>query len=203
MMTDEIVNRVMRLVMQGLAEHEDQDLTDRVSLESFTSTLRERLNDYVILARKDAHLSQPQPVAQGEAVVRDAALECARRCYGYWKGAEEMDYFDKHLTSPGIAYTIDMVEGILRNKLLATPTIPTGHRVVPDDLLTVALEANDMCRSAFQVAERVATQYSTVYAGTNFGALHEQLKKSLDRQHQVLKPYREAELAASPSAGGV
>jgi hypothetical protein len=67
-----------------------------------------------------------------------------------------------------------------------------------NDLLAVALEANDMCRSAFQVAERVATQYATVYAGANFGALHEQLRASLDRQHKILSPYRHAMLAAAP-----
>jgi len=66
-----------------------------------------------------------------------------------------------------------------------------------NDLLAVALEANDMCRSAFQVAERVATQYAAVYAGTNFGALHEQLKSSLDRQHKILSPYRKAMLAVT------
>lgn len=76
------------------------------------------------------------------------------------------------------------------------PPLPEG---VSEDLLTVALEANDLCRSAHAVAERVATQYATVYAGTNFGALHEQLNASLKRQHEVLAPHR-ARLAAK---GGV
>lgn len=80
------------------------------------------------------------------------------------------------------------------------PGAPPLAEGVSEDLLTIALEANDLCRSAHAVAERVATQYATVYAGTNFGALHEQLNASLKRQHEVLAPHR-ARLAARGEKG--
>jgi hypothetical protein len=54
------------------------------------------------------------------------------------------------------------------------------------DVLAMLKEANELCRSAHAVAERIATQYGTVCAGVNFGALHERLNRSLIAQHAVL-----------------
>lgn len=61
-------------------------------------------------------------------------------------------------------------------------------------LIAVALEANELCRSAHAVAERIATQYSTIYAGTDFGALHGSLNASLPRQHAALSQYQKRAL---------
>lgn len=83
-----------------------------------------------------------------------------------------------------------------------TPQPPAPARVEVDSLLAVALEANDLMRSAHAVAERVSTQYATVYAGTNFGALHECLNSALVRHHEVLRPFRLAALAPQADLAG-
>lgn len=86
--------------------------------------------------------------------------------------------------------------------LYTTPQPPAPARVEVDSLLAVALEANDLMRSAHAVAERVSTQYATVYAGTNFGALHECLNSALVRHHEVLRPFRLAALAPQADLAG-
>jgi len=47
-------------------------------------------------------------------------------------------------------------------------------------------EANGLCRSAWQVSNRISTEYSTQELGTNFDALADNLYKSLLRQHEVI-----------------
>lgn len=51
---------------------------------------------------------------------------------------------------------------------------------------TALSDANDLCRSAYQIADRIVDQYGAVYGGTNFAAFRDRLKESLERQHKIL-----------------
>jgi hypothetical protein len=68
----------------------------------------------------DFHLSQPQPVAQGEAVAESCKL-----CSG--RGERTAD------GSNGRRVRCKTCDGTGKIALHATPTIPAGHRVVPVD----------------------------------------------------------------------
>ena len=48
------------------------------------------------------------------------------------------------------------------------------------------LDANQICRSAWQIANRIATEYSTNEMGTYFGAFSERAHESLKRQHETI-----------------
>lgn len=57
-----------------------------------------------------------------EDVIKAAAIDCARRAYGYWRGdstggSSAMSYFDNNRGLGGIAYTIEMMEGCIRDAL--------------------------------------------------------------------------------------
>lgn len=69
----------------------------------------------------------------------------------------------------------------------------------PDSDLQEALHvANDILRSCFMVAERMAV-IGTVHMGTNWGALHEQIGKALDKQLVILN----RSPAAVPECGSI
>ena len=55
-----------------------------------------------------------------------------------------------------------------------------------DALRAALLDANQICRSAFQISNRIATEYSTNEMGTYFGAFAERTNESLKRQHAVI-----------------
>lgn len=62
------------------------------------------------------------------------------------------------------------------------------HFTLKINLLRKALlDANAMCRSSFQVAQRIATEHTTHALGTNFGALADRLEESLKRQDGVIQ----------------
>ena len=48
------------------------------------------------------------------------------------------------------------------------------------------LDANQICRSAWQIANRIATEYSTNEMGTYFGAFSDRAHESLKRQHETI-----------------
>lgn len=54
------------------------------------------------------------------------------------------------------------------------------------DLRAALLDANDHCRSAFQVANKLAVQLGTHAHGANLGALADRLLESLVKQHAVI-----------------
>ena len=56
-----------------------------------------------------------------------------------------------------------------------------------DRLLEALKDANSLCRSAYQVASRIAVEHGTVTLQTNFGALADKLSESLKRQHAALQ----------------
>lgn len=60
-------------------------------------------------------------------------------------------------------------------------------RATVETLRTALLDANQICRSAFQIAHRIATEYSTNEMGTYFGAFSERAYESLKRQHVVIQ----------------
>lgn len=81
--------------------------------------------------------AQPQPVAQGEAV----AWQCRGIMAGHfteWQECEK-EHYDKR--TPLTGWGDNEIETEFR-ELYATPTIPTGHRVVPveptEDMLDAA-----------------------------------------------------------------
>lgn len=53
-------------------------------------------------------------------------------------------------------------------------------------LRTALLDANQICRSAWSISNRIATEYSTNEMGTYFGAFSERTHESLKRQHEVI-----------------
>lgn len=53
-------------------------------------------------------------------------------------------------------------------------------------LRVALLDANQICRSAWQIANRIATEHSTHEMGTRFGAFSERVHESLERQHQTI-----------------
>lgn len=53
-------------------------------------------------------------------------------------------------------------------------------------LRTALIDANQICRSAWQISNRIATEYSTNEMGTYFGAFSERTHESLKRQHEVI-----------------
>lgn len=55
-----------------------------------------------------------------------------------------------------------------------------------DALRAALLDANQLCRSAFQISNRIATKYSTNELGTYFGAFSERAHESLKRQHETI-----------------
>lgn len=80
----------------------------------------------------DAHLSQPQPVAQGEAVAwmwerRYSNGGYSKVTFSDEQSAREYAKDGESLTSPDLVYP-----------LYATPTIPAGHRVVTVEPTEVA-----------------------------------------------------------------
>jgi hypothetical protein len=73
-----------------------------------------------------SHLSQPQPVAQGEAVAwqrRDRITHGGGDAPGWshWREVGRYEFAEHNGKYPHIEF----------RELFATPTIPTGHRVVP------------------------------------------------------------------------
>lgn len=58
-----------------------------------------------------------------------------------------------------------------------------------DELVAMLLEANDLCRSAFQIANRIATEFSTHELSTAFGPFADRLRESLERQLVVLNTH--------------
>ena len=68
------------------------------------------------------------------------------------------------------------------------PNIHTTAELLAEirDLRAALIDANEHCRSAFQVANRVATQLGTHALQSNFGALADRLNESLQRQHKVI-----------------
>ena len=56
-----------------------------------------------------------------------------------------------------------------------------------DRLREALKDANSLCRSAYQVASRIAVEHGTVTLQTNFGALADKLSESLNRQHAALQ----------------
>lgn len=56
------------------------------------------------------------------------------------------------------------------------------------ELLRAALlDANQICRSAWAISNRIATEYSTNEMGTYFGAFSERTHESLKRQHEAIR----------------
>lgn len=55
-----------------------------------------------------------------------------------------------------------------------------------NQLRAALLDANEVCRSAFTIAHRIASQFSTIELGTQFGAFSERAMESLKRQHAVI-----------------
>lgn len=53
-------------------------------------------------------------------------------------------------------------------------------------LRAALLDANQTCRSAWAISNRIATEYSTIELGTYFGAFSERTNESLKRQHEVI-----------------
>jgi hypothetical protein len=48
-------------------------------------------------------------------------------------------------------------------------------------------DANEKCRSAYAIAERITEQYGETYAGINFGAFKRRVHESLVKQRAVLE----------------
>lgn len=98
-------------------------------LRILTLTAVKRKWSYDDLARFDrihAALASPSAPRVGvmDEVIKAAAVECARRAYGYWKGdstggSSAIEYFDRNRGLGGIQYTIEMMEGCIRNAMLA------------------------------------------------------------------------------------
>lgn len=63
-----------------------------------------------------------------------------------------------------------------------------------EDLRKALEDANSLCRSCYQVVERIAIIEGDVAFGSAFGRLQESLRGSLERQHRVMFPKE-----ASPS----
>jgi len=122
----------------------------------------------------EAHLSQPQPVAQGEVVAWQ------RRVYLQPSEAEEGGWTEWFDCSPFSAEIITKAKPEGRypfeevRPLYATPTIPTGHKFVPEDL------PRPMC-----------------------DVLAWHLEESRQGRHFFVQHVWDKLLAASPSAGGV
>lgn len=55
-----------------------------------------------------------------------------------------------------------------------------------DDAVAALKEANELCRSSFQVCKRIVEQHGAVESGVNFAALKDSLERSLIMQHAVL-----------------
>jgi hypothetical protein len=70
------------------------------------------------------------------------------------------------------------------------------------DLLAMMVEMNDLCRSSYQIAARIAVEHSNNELGTMFGAFQERLAHSLTRQYNMLRPEleRRAMLAAAEAS---
>ena len=73
-----------------------------------------------------------------------------------------------------------------RNGELAVDKFALEDRV---KVLEGALEdANQICRSACKIAQRIVDEYGPGYAGTNFGAFRDRTYESLVRQWAVMHP---------------
>lgn len=68
------------------------------------------------------------------------------------------------------------------------PNIQTTAELLSEirALRVALLDANEHCRSAFQVANRVATELGTHALQSDFGALADRLHESLQRQHAAI-----------------
>lgn len=162
------------------AWHEDKYNTKFLSREDYQV-------HFDAIALIDAHLSQPQPVAQGEAEglqphkwerkyagTGRTVWECSE-CFRYGGFAERpCSEPSKH-------------PGCNADALQATPTIPTGHRVVPIEFGDDFIDA--MC------------EVVCVEAGESFSKLDNFTKGCLrDTQRKALLA---AITVAAPDAGGV
>lgn len=54
-------------------------------------------------------------------------------------------------------------------------------------------DANDKCRSAYQIAKRVSEEHGEIAVGTNFGAFRDRVHESLVLQQAVLHPHSAGE----------
>lgn len=68
------------------------------------------------------------------------------------------------------------------------PNIQTTAELLSEihALRNALLDANGLCRSAFQVANRLATELGTHALQTSFGAMADRFHESLQRQHKVI-----------------
>lgn len=77
------------------------------------------------------------------------------------------------------------------------PGVPRATNSVTREQLEAALKsANEVCRSAYQIAHRISTDHGDVALETNFGAFKWRVKESLALQHRAMYPdqYREDRL---------
>jgi|SRR3954469_25397697 len=128
------------------------------------------------------HLSQPQPVAQGEAVAWQY------RCITEEGPSPVWHTIDKEIYDRWRETSWSRMEF---RELYAAPTIPTGHRVVPEQPLEAADE-----RAAFERWVRSHFKYPNLDIDTRYpGYYADKMTAGAWEAWQ--------ERAASPSAGGV
>jgi hypothetical protein len=120
-----------------------------------------------------ANLSQPRPVAQGEAVALNAH-KVIQDAIGFNFENRELQTVNEH----DLLHLVDCVA-----KAISTPTIPTGHRVVADEVKTMAEALQQIIHVTEWTSDRPESDICTIERIAREG----------------LTPY----LAASPSAGGV
>lgn len=73
------------------------------------------------------------------------------------------------------------------------PSVVDASQSGTAKVLTAALAANGLCRSAYAIAERMCRLHGPNAYGTNWAGFHNVLKDGLEAQHKVLKPYLAAE----------
>lgn len=81
-----------------------------------------------------------------------------------------------------------------KDKAEVDKPVPRRNAQGIDSIITVALAGNDLCRSAYQVANRMLTEHGPSFGGTNWKAMEGMFKTGLQAQHKVLKPYLEDEV---------
>lgn len=72
---------------------------------------------------------------------------------------------------------------------MPTPSVYERVAEERDELKAMLIEANGLCRSAFQIANRIATELGTNALGTHFGHFAERLNQSLKRQHDCIQKH--------------
>lgn len=88
-----------------------------------------------------------------------------------------------------VAELVELNEAIIHHAETETGRLRAAlaaERAKVERLRGALIDANDICRSAFTIANRIATEFSTIEFNTMFGAFAAKAKESLCRQHTVI-----------------